>query len=147
MFLSRDACSAPVIQVSGRVDSFASVSEPVRLMLQHVSARGGVCWFTDRFIGIDRFPRHESSQGWVFDDGRLADACATYRSMQGSVLSFAMYDVYGSDCRCVRIVVCAFGWWWCYVYRLKLLHNGSEVSCVYTVPSAAWSTRYHACDY
>ena len=38
MFLSRDACSAPVIQVSGRVDSFASVSEPVRLMLQHGAA-------------------------------------------------------------------------------------------------------------
>ena len=144
MFLSRDVCSAPVIQVSGRVDA------PL-LACQNLCAwcfsTGGVCWFTDRFLVIDRFPRHESSQGWVFDDGRLADAWATYRSMQESVLSLAVYDVYGSDCRCVRIVVCAFGWWWCYVYRLKLLHNGSEVSCVYTVPSAAWSTRYHACDY
>ena len=129
---SRDACSAPVIQVSGRADSFASVSEPVRLMLQHGAASADSQ--IDFLSSID-------FHGVKVRRGECLMMAGSLLHVQRIISCGGQYCLWLCMV-CMEVIADVFGSWSARLggapvtYRLKSLHNGSEVTCVYTVPSA-----------
>ena len=128
---SRDACQEPCVFVSGKAEALAADSEPLRMMLREraVTADASIAFLSSvTFHGVTM---------------RRSECVLVQRSLYVVKRLITCNQMYFLWARllCAQLCTDQYGSWVAHIddvassYRLMSLNNGSDVTCVYTIPT------------